>query len=104
MIGAYIVLIQYEFNNFDRSELDVAYGLSLEMEMVHCAGETIQRYRDEHNLDLTDAHINAFVTLQYQQQKHQDKIRIKIKYTSTELRKMVSELPEFAEAALGILF
>jgi hypothetical protein len=103
MIGAYIVLIQYEFNNFDRSELDVAYGVSLETEMVQHAWKTIQRYRDEHNLDLTDAHINAYVVLQYQQQKHQDKIRIKIKYSSTELRKMVSELPGFAEVALGIL-
>jgi len=103
MIGVYFVLIEYKFDNFDRSELDESYGLSLETEMVHQAWKTIQRYRDEHNLDLTDAHIKAYVTLQYQQQKQQDKIRITIEHTSTGLRRMTSELPGFAEVALALL-
>jgi hypothetical protein len=103
MIGAYIVLIQYEFTNFDRSDLDPTYGLELETEMIRNAEQTIQSYRDEHNLDLTDKHINAYVVLQYQQQLYNDKVRIRVMHTSSELRQLALKLPEYAEVALGLL-
>jgi hypothetical protein len=95
------VLIQYEFNNYDRSYK--SDGINLEVELKCYVVQVIQQYRDDHNLDLTDIHIRAYVNLQYKQQQDNDKIRIRIKHTSSELRQMTLELPEYAEVALGIL-